>query len=153
MMGFRKAFPPRASASMLALVILTTTFSLARASDEQWGHELFSPVAGMPIIGKAPIQAMTVAPNGALIYAGAFLDSDDGSASVVSFSNSRRTGLAQRPTVYAVATDKTNLYVGGDFKGMPGAAANNLAAATNLARWDGSQWWPVGGNVSGVVRA
>jgi hypothetical protein len=41
----------------------------------------------------------------------------------------------------------TDLYAGGWFTS---AGGNEIA---NLARWDGNQWWPVGGGVNGPVTA
>lgn len=50
--------------------------------------------------------------------------------------------------VYALAADGSgNLYVGGSFSAIGGMAANHIA------RWNGSQWSPLGSGTDGVVRA
>ena len=48
--------------------------------------------------------------------------------------------------LFALATDGTNLYAGGLYTN-----ADNCGAR-NLARWDGTNWWPLaGGNPEFVV--
>jgi len=47
--------------------------------------------------------------------------------------------------VYSIATNGNEIYVGGNFD-----FAGHVAA-TNLARWDGTNWHPVGGGVNGTV--
>jgi hypothetical protein len=122
------------------------------AGDEQWGREFFNPVAGQPGLSLPAVGAMAIAPDGKLIYGGTSLTSDQGPAQVVALSNSQRTRLAAPAGlagIYAIAIDGTNIYVGGDFKGLSGYAV------TNLAQWDGATGWlSVGGSVSGgPVRA
>ena len=50
--------------------------------------------------------------------------------------------------VAALAVSGTNVYAGGWFH-----IAGGIAAATNLAQWDGSSWSPLGSGVGGVVAA
>lgn len=48
-------------------------------------------------------------------------------------------------TIYATATDGTNLYIGGSFK-----VAGNVVA-NSIAKWDGQNWWPIGeGDENGI---
>src|SRR5262249_53325709 len=51
------------------------------------------------------------------------------------------------PVAYALETDGTNLFVGGNFTSAGGTAVTNLAA------WNGSSWSALGSVGSGVVRA
>ncbi len=54
---------------------------------------------------------------------------------------------AASSTVYALATDGTNLYAAGNFTGMGGVTA------ANLARWNGSSWSSISTNMSGSIFA
>ena len=53
------------------------------------------------------------------------------------------TGLICDPTVLALATSGSNLYVGGIFGTAGGVAANSIA------KWDGTRWTALGSGVSG----
>ncbi len=54
------------------------------------------------------------------------------------------SGNAPSPTVYALATSGSNVYVGGDFITAGGFPANHIA------RWDGSLWHNLGEGMSGA---
>jgi protocatechuate 3,4-dioxygenase beta subunit len=56
-------------------------------------------------------------------------------------------GSGVNGTVYALATDGTNLYAGGAFSSAGGVPANNIA------RWNGSSWSDIGGGINGTVYA
>lgn len=49
--------------------------------------------------------------------------------------------------VTAVTVYGNGLYVGGTFSQIGGVSASNVA------RWDGTNWWPLGSGVNGLVRA
>ena len=49
--------------------------------------------------------------------------------------------------INAIAVAGTNVYVGGVFTNAGGITASNIA------RWDGSRWWPLGGGIPGTVSA
>jgi len=157
-MGFRKAFSTSrfGAAGILLLVFAVGTRTLhAEGADELWGREFFAPNAGMADLatGVGPIYAMAVMTNGTIVYAGAVLNSDEGNARVVALSDSKRRRLATPvgiATVYAIALDGTNIYVGGDFKGFK---ENSAFAMTNIARWDGDKWLALGDGLPAVVHA
>jgi hypothetical protein len=125
--------------------VAMTEFS--HAGDEQWGHEFFNPLVGQASLSPFVVGAIAIAPDGRVIYGGPALDSDQGPAQVVALSGTQRTALAPaagRALIYAIAVNGTNIYIGGDFKGLSGCSV------TNLAKWDGSTGWlGVGGGVSG----
>jgi hypothetical protein len=52
---------------------------------------------------------------------------------------------APLPSVFALLVRSGDLYVGGRFHSAGGIGA------TNIARWDGANWWPLGDGVSGQV--
>ena len=55
---------------------------------------------------------------------------------------------AQSGPVYAVVVDDSgNFYIGGNFTSV------GIVAATNIAKWDGSTWSPLGSGVGGTVTA
>jgi hypothetical protein len=51
------------------------------------------------------------------------------------------------PSVFALAVNETDLYVGGDFSMAGGVSA------TNIAKWNGSAWSALGSGIPGGVRA
>ncbi len=55
---------------------------------------------------------------------------------------------ALNDTVYAIAVDGTNVYVGGYFTDV-GNGATKLGAADYIAKWDGSHWSALGSNGHG----
>jgi hypothetical protein len=147
-MGFGKAFITSrfVAAGFLCILALGAPPVNAQGADDLWGREFFAPNAGT-------IYAMAVMTNGTIVYGGSVLNSDEGNARVVALSDSKRTRLAtpiSRSTVYAVALDGTNIYIGGDFKGFK---ENSAFATTNVAKWDGSLWQPLGSGLAGVVQA
>ena len=56
-------------------------------------------------------------------------------------------GGGSYPGVSALAVSGSNVYAGGTFTTAGGSAANYIA------KWDGSNWTPLGSGVSGVVNA
>ncbi len=55
-------------------------------------------------------------------------------------------------TVFALARSGTDLYVGGCF-GTANSGGSDPIAASNIARWNGSQWSTLGSGTDGTVRA
>jgi hypothetical protein len=53
--------------------------------------------------------------------------------------------LGSLPVVMAIASDGDELYIGGMFE------IEGVAGATNIAKWDGSQWCAIGGGLDGNV--
>lgn len=100
-----------------------------------------------------------IATDGAKVYVGgAFTYADGFVANNIALWDGTQTltlgagisgcnGMSCSPNVQALAAQGGKLYVGGNF-----TAANGLDV-NNLAMWDGSQWFDVGGGVDGVVNA
>ena len=116
---------------------------LTFAADQQWSRDFF-PASSSYL--STVINAALVTPDGKLIYAGRGIPTDDYSvaASIVVQNGYTRTPLATgHPLIYSLARDGEILYAGGEFTSISGVAA------TNLARWDGFTWQPVGGGITG----
>jgi hypothetical protein len=94
---------------------------------------------------------------GSDLYAGGFFDAADGVADTTGIA--RWDGSAWHPLgtglshntgsagVYRMVTRGTDLFVGGVFHSAGGVSASNLA------KWNGSRWTPLGAGTSGAVRA
>ncbi len=131
---------------LLTLLILAVPFqwsASAEGSDAQWGHEFSAPA-------NSRFLAMTFNAEGKVVYAGSALPSDTigaPPASLIQLEGRERISLLPSAgiTIYALATNGTDLYIGGDFKGLLGQPI------TNLAKWNGTQWAPIGGGVSGPL--
>ena len=57
------------------------------------------------------------------------------------------TANAPNDTVFAIASDGSNIYIGGKFTAVAGNSANYIA------KWDGTTWSTLGTGMNGVVRA
>ncbi len=125
---------------------------IARWDGSQW-HPLGSGMGG----GGGPyfspsVRVLAFGPDNSL-YAGGYFTTAGGEAanSIARWDGSQWHPLASGisgggwSTVFDLAVGPdSSLYVGGDFTTAGGVAANYIA------RWDGSQWYPLGSGMPGV---
>lgn len=98
----------------------------------------------------------TIAVLGTNVFAGGSFSTAGGvvSGSIARFDGQRWNAVGQGAgnNVYALAASGTNLYVGGSFL-QPRQTNFALVNAYRIARWDGYQWFTLGGGVSDDVYA
>lgn len=95
------------------------------------------------------VVALAVSTNGNEVYAGHQEIGAAGGRYIFKFDGTDWTPLgggiyyndALSTPVGAIAVDGNDVFLGGQFRNVGGVEA------TNLARWDGTNWWPVGGGV------
>ncbi|HEX9991192.1 MAG TPA: S-layer homology domain-containing protein [Chloroflexia bacterium] len=129
-----------------------TANGVARWDGSQWSP-LGSGLAYDTYLGSATDMAVA---GGNLYVAGSFNHAGGVEANrVARWDGSQWHSLGEGPnngipddSAYALAADGNNIYVGGSFL-MAGSVP-----ARNIARWDGTQWFPLGtGTNDGPVRA
>jgi hypothetical protein len=133
-----------------ALLALFTTLNTATASvpgDEHWDSQ-FGPVG-------ASDQPYSIAVVGDKVYVGGVLSAAGNTKAnfIAGYNgtnwfplNNGVSGGYNFTYLFALATDGTNLYAGGLYTN-----ADNCGAR-NLARWDGTNWWPLaGGDPNSIV--
>jgi len=133
----------------------TTAGSLVASNVARWDGATWTPLGGGV---NGPVSAL--AAGGGILYAGGRFSAASGAnaTNVASWNGTVWTALAggvsgrastivrfRPPPVSALLLDGGDLIVGGDF------AKAGSVGATNLARWNGTDWFPVGGGVVGRV--
>jgi trimeric autotransporter adhesin len=121
----------------------TGTTNIARWDGADW-----SPLGTLP----STVLALAVSTNGSELYAGHAVLGAAGGRYIFKYDGANWTPLgggvlyndALSTPVGAVLVDGHDVYLGGQFRNVGGTDA------TNLARWDGANWWPVGGGVEFV---
>jgi hypothetical protein len=111
----------------------------------RWDGANWLPLGSLP----SRVLAIAVSTNGSEVYAGHAVLGTAGGQYVFKFDGTNWTPLgggiyyndALSTPVAALLVDGKNVYLGGQFGNVGGVEA------TNLARWDGTNWWPVGGGV------
>jgi hypothetical protein len=102
-------------------------------------------------------QGRALAMIGSNLYAGGYFATAGGTSAVniAKWNGSSWSALGSGltgatgslPTAYSLATDGTNLFVGGNFTAAGGVPA------INIAKWDGSQWAALGSGTDNIVQA
>lgn len=127
-----------------------TVNRIARWNGTSW-NALGTGVSG-GLYGSS-VKALEVGPDGSLYVGGNFTNAGGVAANRIarwdgSSWHALGSGLSGsgQPMVNALAFGRDgSLYVGGQFTSAGGVAA------TNIARWDGSQWYPLGSQMNGTV--
>ncbi len=137
------------------LVFVTGSFSTAggvsTASIATWNGSSWATVgSGLTATGfRVQPTATNVYVGGNFLYAGGILVNAIASWDGTSWGAIGTPGLMNGPSsiVRALDHDGTNLYAGGLF------TYAGQTAATNIARYDGTNWTPLGSGVNGSVNA
>jgi hypothetical protein len=111
----------------------------------RWDGANWLPLGSLP----SRVLAIAVSTNGSAVYAGHAVLGTAGGQYVFKFDGTSWTPLgggiyyndALSTPVTALLVEGQDVYLGGQFRNVGGVDA------TNLARWDGTDWWPVGGGV------
>jgi len=133
---------------ILVLLFGSLTNSKATSSDDQWAGDFFLPGEQGSVV-----QTLLLEHDGTLVFGGKNLSAEPGPTTALARLDGRQRSnftsqISDGGVVYALAESGGSLYVGGLFTSIGGAAI------TNLARWDGTNWFAIGGGVSGgSVRA
>lgn len=125
---------------------------------ERWDGARWNITDSLRSAGQgAPPPAVIVSSmewfNGDRVIGGHFRETESGIGNLVGWDGTRSVELikpgwgANGPINAFASDDDGNLYAGGQFTRIGGIKASNIA------RWDGVQWWPVGDLTDGYVAA
>lgn len=124
-----------------------------------WDGDSWEPVGSPQLLSNNDVLALALNPAGDLFLAGTFQDIGAVSAAdyIARWDGSNYAALGTPSSgatitgIYAVAVDPLtgNVWVGGDFQNLAG-----IAAADNIAYWNGSSWNAAGASgANGIVYA
>ncbi len=144
--GVVSALTTLPTGELVAAGSFTQIGGVAAANIARWNGTTWQPFgAGLPL---GPVSALTVTANGSLVAGGSFTLGNVGGVAIWNGSTWAPLGggLPGSQSALAMATlANGDLVVGGSFSSAGGTPA------TNLARWDGAQWFAMG-NPNGQVR-
>lgn len=138
--------------SILACAVILTAFSPAIFATTVPGDQHWDNQFGLAGLSD---QALTVTAMGSNIYAGGVFTSagNANAAEIAGFDGTNWFGLGNGiigqtgvNVLFALAGDGSNLYAGGGFTNM------DNSGASNIARWNGARWFPMGtSSLNGAV--
>ena len=114
---------------------------ISASGDEYWDTQFVKPGV------NGEVYAMTV-DGGNLYIGGEIWEVDGNTMDIAMWNGTQWISIGQtNGQVNAMAVSGGSLYVGGDFTNVNGVGASNIA------RWDGSNWHAVGSGTDGEVNA
>jgi trimeric autotransporter adhesin len=128
----------------------------------QWNGFLWEAmstgITGSPVAGSGPrVEGMTILPNGNLVVVGSFTNAGSVTANCIAIWNrssqfwqsvgsGASNGVISGSISAVASTTAGDIVAGGSFNGI------GLVSASNIARWNGTTWVPLGSGVNGQVR-
>jgi hypothetical protein len=114
-----------------------------------WDGSTWSSIEGGPFTNESDSINMLAAQGNNLFVAGygPYLNAQAGFSPRLAVWNGSTwsDSILTNTPIHCMAATAANLYVGGYFTNVAGVAVNNIA------RWDGVNWFPLGGGLDDVV--